>query len=331
MIAVSYHDTVNVLQRADLASSGPFTRADWFALLAAHAPNPPLIAIARNDDSIMAWPLVHANGRIEPLLNWYSFSWQPLVSTIENLFQAELMASLARTLRERSARLTLWPLPDENGLASAMERAFRSAGWIVARRVSDSNHWLETGGRRFKAYLRGRPGALRAALDRKGKHLETEIFDYFDVDTWDIYEHIYANSWKPAEGNATLLRQFAEAEGAAGRIRLGITRHQGRPVAAQFWTVEAGTAWIHKLAHDERARHLSPGTVLTAAMLEHAMDRDEVGLVDFGTGDDSYKRDWMEAVRPRYLLDCHNPSRPASWPHIARAAVQRLVTGPKPV
>jgi CelD/BcsL family acetyltransferase involved in cellulose biosynthesis len=124
-----------------------------------------------------------------------------------------------------------------------------------------------------------------------------------------------------------MLRAFAEQEGKAGRLRLGIARHDGRPVAAQFWTVEAGTAWIHKLAHLDAARHLSAGTSLTAALFEHVIDCDRVALVDFGTGDDTYKRDWMEEVRPRCRLDCHDPADPRSWPHIVRAAVQRLVSG----
>jgi CelD/BcsL family acetyltransferase involved in cellulose biosynthesis len=68
-------------------------------------------------------------------------------------------------------------------------------------------------------------------------------------------------------------------------------------VAAQFWTVDGGTAWIHKLAHLDSAKPLSAGTTLSAALFAHVIDRDRVTWVDFGTGDDPYKRDWMEQVR----------------------------------
>lgn len=72
--------------------------------------------------------------------------------------------------------------------------------------------------------------------------MEIQILNYFDISAWQSYEEIYASSRKPSEGHPALLRAFAEAEGAAGRIRLGLARYEGRPVAAQFWTVEAGTA-----------------------------------------------------------------------------------------
>ena len=35
--------------------------------------------------------------------------------------------------------------------------------------------------------------------------------------------------------------------------------------------------------------------------------------IDFGTGDDPYKRDWMERVRPRYRLTCWRPANPRNW------------------
>jgi CelD/BcsL family acetyltransferase involved in cellulose biosynthesis len=95
-------------------------------------------------------------------------------------------------------------------------------------------------------------------------------------------------------------------------------------VAAQFWTVEAGTAFIHKLAHREEAKPLSAGTTLTAALFEHVIDRDKVDVVDFGTGNDPYKRDWMEDVRPRYRLDMFRPGWPGNWPIIARKGISRL-------
>ena len=54
-------------------------------------------------------------------------------------------------------------------------------------------------------------------------------------------------------------------------------------------------------------------------------------MVDFGTGDDRYKRDWMERQRPRYRIDALDPARPANWPRIAKRAAQaRLVGAEKP-
>ena len=98
----------------------------------------------------------------------------------------------------------------------------------------------------------------------------------------------------------------------------------GAVVAAQFWTVEHGTAWIHKLAHLESAKPLSAGTTLSAALFEHVIDRDKVELIDFGTGNDPYKADWMELDRPRYRIDCLDPAQPRAWPALAKRALAPL-------
>lgn len=88
--------------------------------------------------------------------------------------------------------------------------------------------------------------------------------------------------------------------------------------------MENGTAYIHKLAHIEAAKPLSAGTTLSAALFAHAIDDDQVDLIDFGTGTDAYKRDWMEAVRPRYRLLCFDPRQPRAWPALAKLLVRRL-------
>lgn len=321
MIAASYHDRVNVLQGTIARAPSPFESAEWFALLA-EAGAKPLLALAREGDEQAALALTRANTRLEPLRNWYSFTWRPLAS--EGPAGDSLLAALARDLRRQTHRVTLWPLPDEDGSATRLERAFREGGWRVALEQCDHNHVLEVNGRSFAAYWAARPGRMRTTLKRKAKKVAVTIRDRFHAADWAAYEAIYAESWKPEEGDPALLRRFAEAEGAAGRIRLAVARADGEPVAAQFWTVEHGTAYIHKLAHLDARKDLSAGTTLTAALFEHVIDRDRVSLVDFGTGNDAYKTDWMEQVRPRYRLDCLDPRQPRAWPPLAKHALRRL-------
>jgi len=321
--AVSYHETVKVLQDLPFAGSGPFARPDWFMRLE-KAGYQPFVALARDGDEAIALPLTQGRGGLEALTNWYAFTWAPL--TTRKAKRAKLLEALARALKTRAARIAMAKLPDEDGSATALEQAFRRAGWFVSREACDTNHVLEIGGRTFAEYLARRPGPLRTTLKRKARKVEIDIFQHFVIDNWQAYEEVYCESWKPEEGDPPLLRAFAEAEGGAGRLRLGLASHDGQVVAAQFWTVENGTAYIHKLAHLESARPLSAGTSLTAALLEHVIDRDRVTLVDFGTGDDPYKRDWMEQSRPRYRLTCWKPGNPANWPAIGRALARTLVS-----
>ncbi|QYU69851.1 GNAT family N-acetyltransferase [Leptolyngbya sp. 15MV] len=318
-MTASYHDSVNVLQGTNAAS--PFDRAEWFALLA-DSGLPPLIATA-GEDALAALALTRANGRIEPLRNWYSFTWRPLAPAGRD--GDALLADLARSLRAQTHRVTLWPVPDEDGSATRLEAAFRSAGWHVTREACDHNHVLPVAGRSFAEYWQGRPGPMRTTLKRKAGKVEVTILTTFDPAAWAEYEGVYRASWKPGEGDPALLRRFAEAEGAAGRLRLGIARADGLAVAAQFWTVENGVAYIHKLAHRAEAKPLSAGTTLSAALFEHVIDRDRVALVDFGTGDDPYKRDWMELDRPRYRIDCLDAQQVKAWGPLAKRVLARLI------
>ena len=323
MIAASYHDRVNVLQGMRALAASPFERPEWFALLA-EAGQRPLVAMAEGEDAAAALALTHANGRLEPLRNWYSFTWRQLAP--EGPAGDALLIDLARSLKAQAHRLTLWPLPDEDGSATRLERALRAAGWLVMREQCDHNHVLPVNGRSFAEYWAARPGTMRTTLKRKAKKVAVEILDRFDSAAWAEYEAIYAASWKPEEGDPALLRRFAEDEGKAGRIRLAIARHEGRAVAAQFWTVENGVAYIHKLAHLEHLKHLSAGTTLSAALFERSIDTDRVEWIDFGTGNDAYKADWMEQVRPRYRLDCLDPRHPKAWPPLAKRAARRLAS-----
>jgi hypothetical protein len=299
----------------------PFDRAQWYALLAGTGLTP-LIAMAKDEDARAALALTEERGRIAPLRNWYSFTWRQLAPEGER--GDVLLEAIARQLRARGHRVTLAPVPEEDGSASRLARAFAKAGWRVEVSRCDTNHALDLGGRSFAQYWAARPGALRSTVRRKSPHVEVTIHNRFDAHAWEQYEAVYRASWKPSEGEPAMLRTFAKDEGEAGRLRLGLAVHEGQTVAAQFWTVENRIAYIHKLAHLESHRHLSAGTVLTAALFEQVIDRDSVEFVDFGTGDEVYKRDWMEITRPRYQIDCLDMANFRAWIDLARLAARRL-------
>nr|WP_283773481.1 GNAT family N-acetyltransferase [Altererythrobacter sp. KTW20L] len=302
----------------DLAGKGPFVRPSWFALLE-RAGQRPLLATVADERGAIALPLVEKAGRLDILSNWYAFTWSPLATPAP---PTSLYVDLASQLGGHA--VTLSKLTEQD--ADRLEGAFRKAGWHVARDVCDTNHYLPVAGRSYAEYLAARPGPLRTTLKRKAKKVEVRLSRQFDAADWSAYEHIYANSWKPEEGDPALLRAFAQQESEAGHYLFGMATAGGEPVAAQFWTVEQGTAYIHKLAHLESAQPLSPGTTLTAALMEQVIDRDHVAEVDFGTGNDGYKADWMEATRPRFRLTCLRPGNPRNWPALAKQALRKLVS-----
>ncbi|MFM9936204.1 MAG: GNAT family N-acetyltransferase [Novosphingobium sp.] len=332
MVATVYHadlaeaqaDPVLAALLGRSPASAPFDRLDWLKLLAETClPSAKcVIAIAREGDCVAVLPLCRTGEGFTPLGNWYSFFVRPVCN--DPTRAPALLAALTRSLAAAGAA-RLAPMPEQE--AEALAAAFRQSGWIGTIEPCDTNHILELNGRDFDAYWAARPGALRETVRRKGARgvVSVRIETAFSHADWDAYETIYAHSWKPEEGNPAFLRAFAMAEAEAGALRMGMAEIDGAPVAAQFWTVEGGTAWIHKLAHDEASRKHSPGTLLSAALFRHVIDVDRVHTVDFGTGDNPYKRDWMEAARPRYALAFYRPAAISQWPQLAKLAARRVL------
>lgn len=327
MIHVSYHHDLKEVQGdrilADVIAAharSPFDRLEWWQGLQAECGLRPLIAVVRDGGDVAILPLQQGDGHLRALANWYNFTIRPVFSQPMAPARANrLMAALARDLRRRAWRVTLAPVPGEDMADAVVARAFAQAGWIVKREQCDVNRYDALSN--FKTYadfLAARPGSLRTTLKRKGRKVNCTVYESFSDELWDQYEAIYRASWKPEEGSFAFLRRFARQEAAAGRLRLGIARHDGTPVAAQFWTLDHGTAFIHKLAHVEASKALSAGTILSAALFEHVIDIDHAAEVDFGTGDTPYKRDWMQGMRPRYRIDLFDPRSPRAWPHLVR-------------
>ena len=296
----------------------PFDRLPWWSALneLCQPGAQPLLALASTGEARCALALMRSPGsrQLRSLANWYSFWARPVFAGGGET----LLPALARDLARRARRISLSPLAATD--AAQVAQAFSAAGWSVRAEQSDVNHRVDLAGRSFAEYWAARPGRLRETVRRKGSKgaVTIRIAEHFDASDWADYEAVYAQSWKPEEGSPAFLRHFAESEGAAGSLRMGLAYSDGRPVAAQLWTVEHGTAYIHKLAHSKDAKPHSPGTLLSHALFAHAIDRDHVHTIDFGTGDDAYKCDWMEDVRPMLRLDMHRPLDPRSWPHLLR-------------
>jgi len=294
--------------------ASPFDHPGWFDMLSAHgfAGEGRFDARGRAGDTTAWLPLRREGaGHFAGLTNWYSFAVRPLYDGGDD--QDIALFGMFHDLRSRAARLSLYPVRDDERVA--LVAALRAAGWWVWATAAGDRHWLDLAGMNHDDWWAGRPGALRNTAARKAKKgiVDNQLLTEYDPGSWAAYEQIYAASWKPEEGHPALLRAFAEAESFRGTFRMGIARIDGAPVAAQFWTVEEGTAFIHKLAHVEDSLKASPGTLLSAAMFRHVIEVDHVARVDFGTGNDAYKRDWMNRHEPLWRIEAFNPTRIAAW------------------
>ena len=296
----------------------PYSRLGWFRLTQAFAPPEGELLVARAvDGPRRAWLFLAVNGRKGVSYgSWYSLR-------MGTIGEPKLISDLAEALKSKVQSVHLTRVED----AEAVADGFRAAGWKVFTRDDTANWQVDTAGDDFATYWSKRPGRLRNTAKRKAKaaRLKIEVHRSFDPEAWAAYEEIYSRSWKPGEGSPEFLRAYAEQEGAAGTLRLGIARKDDRPIAAQLWTVEDGTATIHKLAYDEAAKELSPGTVLGVEMFRHVLDVDKAARIDYGTGDDAYKREWMDERRMLSAIDAYNPKTVGGLLATLRELARRLL------
>jgi hypothetical protein len=312
-------DAAGALDRA--AQPSLFSRLAWFRLIHNHCPPPGrLLAVRALEGTRSAWLFLAVEGRnARAYAAWYSLRFDAVGDR-----GADVMTSLAAAVRERGiARVELAPVLDPEPLCEA----FKRAGWLVSARPKTGNWRIATEGMDFDSYWAARPAQLRNTAKRRAKSagLELEIYDRFDERAWADYESVYRQSWKPEEGSFPFLRALAEQEGAAGTLRLGVARKDGQPVAVQLWLVENGEAAIHKLAYAEGARAMSPGTLLGMAMFRRALDEDRVKAIDYGTGDDGYKKDWMAERQALWQIEALNPRTLHGLAGAARTAASALV------
>ena len=66
------------------------------------------------------------------------------------------------------------------------------------------------------------------------------------------------------------------------------------------------------------------------ALFERAFDVDKVSRIDFGTGDDGYKRDWMEETAPLMTVRAWDPRQPKAWPSLAKHLAKRVAARVSP-
>ena len=289
----------------------------------------PLMAEAQNGTACAVLPLVQEQDHLVSLANYYSFSYAPIFEQAEDTAtRLTLMTRIAADLRAKHGCISLYPLiDDDDGMPGLLRRAFARAGWIAILTPEGSNHIVDLEGRSFAAYWKSRPGALRSSVQRKGKsaRFTHEIHHNLSDALWSEYTGIYAASWKEAEAYPAMIRAIAEEATSRGALRLAITRDESRAVAVQLWTIEGETACIHKIAHDSAEDARSPGTLLSHHMFAHMIDVEKVARIDYGTGDNAYKRDWMERARPMLRLDCFDPWRARFWLPALRTRISNLV------
>ncbi len=225
--------------------------------------------------------------------------------------------------KEAVALHFLQPMDPASRSFADLRQALTRAGYWVDHFFCFGNWHLQVSGRSFDAYYTGLPSRLRNSIERgqrqagqdgrmaypvqcgTGEGLEPAIADFVQV---------YNSSWKEPEPNPTFHTGPDTPGRGPGWLRLGVLKLEQRPIAAQLWLVHGTTASIYKLAYAQGFEKFSVGSLLTRAMMRRALDVDRVHEVDYLTGDEPYKRDWMSHRRERWGIAAFHPGTlPGLW------------------
>ena len=303
-----------------------FSRS-WFECLVSaglEADHEALLACVVEDNCVLAiLPAMESGGN----QTWYSLrhGYTPVYSLlVSDKKREQVLSFLAEELNQRQVNgLLLEPVASDDSNVSGLKTSLEALGYDCEYRFRDYNWIYRVEGRSYAEYLAERPAQLRNTIARKKRKLEREHGYEIRLFTGDEvmaampgYYRVYDASWKQNElKNAGFLDNFVEAfsrEGSPGKgwTRLAILYVKDQPVAAQVWFVRHGKASIFRLAYDKGWRKYSVGSILTSFLMEYVIDTDKVDEIDFLTGNDAYKQDWMSERRERYLLSCIKTARP---------------------
>jgi hypothetical protein len=260
-------------------------------------------------------PMKHqaAYGLWEPrvlssLSNYYTCLFAPLLTS-----GSDASACIRQIALEIRAHRRGWdivriaPIACESSVFSEMRQAFEAVGFATQEFFSFGNWYLPVKGRSFQDYMSDRPSVLQNTVRRKSKKFEQTGRGRIDIITshdnidkaTEDYARVYNASWKIPEAHPDFIAGLIRTCAENGWLRLGLVYMDDVPIASQLWIVHEGVASIYKLAYDERFAYLSVGTILTARLMQHALDVDRVREIDYLSGDDDYKKTWMSHRRER--------------------------------
>lgn len=298
---------------AETEADNVFFSREWFEAVSSSVTDKRklLLACVVTETRVEAvLPLIdNCRNNFQSLKHRYSTHYSFLLSSTN---QALILDCLVKGLTQLPLRsLLLEPVSKTDSNICSLRYTLESAGYETELIFRSYNWIYRVEDHSFMNYLATRPSSLRNTLSRKKRKLDREqgaeirIFTGEQVPrVMDTYYAVYTASWKANEQYKDFLDKIVASFSGRGWTRLAILYIHEIPVAAQLWFVLHGKASIFRLAYDASWKHYSPGSILTAFMMEYVIETDKVVEIDFLTGNDAYKQDWMSDRREHFALSC---------------------------
>jgi len=288
------------------------------------------------DNKVLAiLPLIKTPGNnFHSLKHRYTTHYSLLLMASEHEHdRQQILACLVQGLDQLPLRsLLLEPIADNDNGIVGLQQIMETAGYHCERYFRVYNWIYRVQGQSYEDYLAARPARLRNTISRKQRKLEREhgyeirLFTGEEVpQAMSDYYAVYTASWKANEQYVDFLDGMVENFSRPGWSRLAVLYVNGQPIAAQLWFVVHAKASIFRLAYDEAWKQYSPGSILTSFLMQYVIDTDMVEEIDFLTGNDSYKQDWMSDRRERFALSCVKNVTPTGWYEQVVESLKRIL------
>ncbi len=273
--------------------------------------------LRRDGQAVAALPVLEKRavlGReVQAMGNYYTSLFAPALAADVQAAELTLLLQQVAQVHAPLRSLQLAPMAPESAGYSLLHTAMSQAGLLPFDYFCFGNWYLPVAGNADQ-YLAERPGDVRNTLRRMGKKFVAAGGKFDIVSSPEAaaaataaFTRVYQASWKQAEPHEGFIPGLAALCAERGWLRLGLATVGSQVVAAQLWIVACNKANIYKLAYDPAFRHLSPGSLLTAHLMRHVIDVDRVQEIDYLSGDDAYKNQWMTHRRARRGLLAFNP------------------------
>lgn len=308
---------------ADHAPAHVALQLEWFELLARHVPSlaavARLLVLRRAGHCVAAWP-VQLGPEAGALRNYFAALFAPVHGPDVSCAELEALVHALRSACRDTSTFRFDPMDPTAPSFAALEQALQRAGLETSRYFRFGNWHLPCAGLDWQRYFEGRPGELRSTVKRMRRRFDAgggriEILTggpRLD-EAIEAYERVYAASWKHREPLHGFVAALIRDSAVRGRLRFAIAWIGEIPIAAQVWFVAFSRAEIFKLAYDDAYKRFSPGTLLTAALLQRVIEDEGVREVDYLTGDDAYKATWMTARRERWGIVAFDTRKPSGF------------------
>ena len=269
------------------------------------------------------------------ITNFYTFASAPLLRDLSatpladtNVDDYQLYPQLAQALFDQlqnGALIQFDYLDSQLFNLKLFEASLNQLGLHCVRQPHHPVRYLDTSRASFDsegfAHYQAHAGkGIRKEYPRKARQLDkqhpceylwlTQATD--SEQAFALFNQVYEQSWKQPERFPTFIEAFVRQAMASGHMQVAILLIDNTPAAAQIYLSFNGQVAAYKSAYAPAFKQHSPASLLRLFSFKQLFGEGPHGPlteINFGYGDEAYKKDWLPQKRSLFSLTVINRQR----------------------